>query len=415
MRSAYRALVLLVVLAGWAIAALPVQAHARVVASFPQDGTVTSGSPAGIHLWFSEPVQPVGPGIIVLSPSGRRMVVGKLHADGTELWLPLRAEAPGTYLVIWQVISQDTHPERGRLTFSVGHTSPVPGSAGFGPISSLGLALQVIARWLHLAGFTLAFGPIAFRLFILLPLGLRGEAARRRLWRLTTLGILLLVLAEPLALLAQTASLGSGLWDADLAGEALSSSFGQVMAHRLGAAAALWLLAGVVRAGAARAEWLMLITGLALAVADGQASHAVSSGPLFVGLAAHAGHQAAMAVWVGGLVALLAVWNMTDVAPSRGQVFRAFAEIAFLCVMIIAITGLLMASIHLSGPTDLLSSAYGRALLGKTVLLVSALSLAWFGGRPGRVRRERLWRLELLGLSGILLLASLMVSVAPPA
>jgi copper transport protein len=190
MLSALRALTLLVLLAAWAFTAQPAQAHARAVASYPQDGMVLSVPPESIHLWFSEPVQPVGPGIVVISPSGGRVAVGQLRSDGTELWVSLRAGAPGTYLVIWQVISLDTHPERGRFTFSVGHTSAVPGSPGFGPVSSLGLTLQVIARWLHLAGFTLGFGPIAFRLFILVPLGLRGDGARRRLWRLTTAGIL---------------------------------------------------------------------------------------------------------------------------------------------------------------------------------------------------------------------------------
>jgi copper transport protein len=274
--------------------------------------------------------------------------------------------------------------------------------------------MQVAARWLHLVGFALGFGPIAFRLFVLLPLGLNGEGTRRRLWRLTMIGVALLVLAEPLALLAQTASLGNGLWDTDLAGDALSSSFGRVMAQRLGAAAVVWLLAGVVRAGAAWAEWLVVITGMALAVADGQASHAVSSGPLLVGLAANAVHIAAMAVWVGGLVALLAVWNLPDAAPIRGQISRSFADVALICLLGIGLSGLVMAVNHLGDLRDLYRSSYGRALAGKTALLAVALGLAWIGGRRGTGRRERMWGAEVFILSCVLALASVMVSTAPP-
>jgi copper transport protein len=415
MRNAIRVLALLLTLAAWVAFAPSAAAHASVVASYPRDGSVMAAPPTTIHFWFSEPVQPVGPGIIVISPSGGRVPIGPLHADGLEMWAAVQVSAPGTYLVIWQVISLDTHPERGRITFSLGQESAVPGSPGFGPVSTLGLALQVLGRWLHLIGFALAFGPVAFRLLVLAPLGLGGTLSRRVLWRISGMGIVLLLAAEPVALLGQTASLSNGLWDTDLAGEALSSSFGRVLAQRLGAAAALWMLVGVVRAGAARAEWLMLALGVALAFADGQASHAVSSGPLFVGLLASAGHELAMVLWAGGLVSLLVVWNLADVAPCRGQVFRAFGEIAVLCLLALGVTGLVMALLHLRAPRDLLDADYGRALTLKTVLLGAALALTWQGSRPRRAARETIWRVELLAMGGILALASAMVSLAPPA
>jgi copper transport protein len=415
MRAVIRVLAVLFTMAAWFTFVPAAAAHASVVASYPRDGSVVATPPTTIHFWFSEPVQPVGPGLIVISPSGGRVPIGPLHADGIEMWAPVSVHAPGTYLVIWEVISLDTHPERGRYTFSLGHATAVPGSPGFGPVSTTGLVLQVLGRWLHLIGFALAFGPIAFRLLVLAPLGLGGAPSARALRRLSSVGVLLLLLAEPVALLGQTASLGNGLWDNDLAGEALSSSFGRVLAQRLGAAAALWMLAGVVRAGAARAEWLMLVLGAALALADGQASHAVSSGPLVIGLTANAGHEVAMVLWVGGLASLLMVWNLPDVAPCRGQVFRAFGELAVICLLLIGVTGLVMALLHLRAPAEIVGSGYGRALALKTALFGAALALAWLGSRPRRGAREMLWRVELLAMGGILVLASTMVSLAPPA
>ena len=41
-------------------------------------------------------------------------------SDGTELRVPLKALPPGTYKVIWRVLSVDTHRTQGSFTFRVG-------------------------------------------------------------------------------------------------------------------------------------------------------------------------------------------------------------------------------------------------------------------------------------------------------
>ena len=409
---------LLLIVALLACAARPpaALAHAVLVASFPNDGALLSAPPPGIHLWFSEPVDPAGPGIIVIGPSGRRIALGPLHHDGLEVGADFRAAAPGSYLVIWQVTSVDTHPARGRFTFSIGHPSAVPGVAGFGTDASAALALQALARWLHLVGYALGFGPFAFGALALRPLGLeRRRAIEGRLDGLVTLGVLLLVLAEPLALVAQTAGLSGTLWDGDLAGDALSSGFGRVLAQRLGAALALWMLVGARRAGARGSDALILALGLALALIDGQASHAVSSGPPALGLAANALHLAAMGVWIGGLAALIRVWALPELAERRGDLLRRFGRLAFLCVAALSFTGVLMVAIHLGRPSNLGATAYGRTLLVKLAVVAAALALVAAGSHATDARRPRWWAAEGAVLLLALALAGLLVSLAPPA
>src|SRR5262249_50081364 len=146
---------------------------------------------------------------------------------------------------------------------------------------------------LHLLGMALAFGVIAFRVAVAEP----PKAAR--LDRLIVAGIALLVAAEPIALAAQALSLGV------VAGDLVVSSFGRVVGLHLGGALLLWAAAGAVRE-AGRGRVALLALGGALAAVDGLAGHRIAGLPDAAAAALNAVHEAATAVWVGGLAAVLA-------------------------------------------------------------------------------------------------------------
>jgi methionine-rich copper-binding protein CopC len=59
----------LIALLAWLLLPAPVAAHARLLTTFPQDGSLLAAPPTSIHLWFSEPVDPVGEAIIVIAPA----------------------------------------------------------------------------------------------------------------------------------------------------------------------------------------------------------------------------------------------------------------------------------------------------------------------------------------------------------
>jgi len=382
-------------------------------------GVVLAEPPASVRIWFSEPVTPVAGGISVRGPSGRRVERGPARSEGIALAVDVDAIETGTYLVTWRVVAEDTHPARGAFTFSVGHPSPVGGAA---PAESpLPLAAQALAQALHFVGYALGFGSLAFRLLASRPLG-----ARHPEW-LVGLGALLLLLAEPLALLAQAASLGgdaAGTLDLDVLGDALGSSFGRVLAQRLGAAVLLWVLVGVAPQAPRLASGGVVALGLALAVADGQAAHATGVRPAWLGLALNALHLAAMGLWLGGLATLLASRRHADSSRgtprdgSRGDpaslALRA-RPLFTLSLATLGISGAAMAAEHLTALSDLLASAYGRVLVAKLALLLPALLAAVVGLRAVGTRRWRWWGWEAVLLLGVLLLAGLLVSLPPPA
>lgn len=399
---------------------MPVYAHslhAILLRSDPPDGSVLTRSPTSVHLWFSEPVQLVGEPITVLNPAGASVGLGAVHVRGVELWMTINSSRAGTYLVSWQVISQDTDPTSGRFVFSVGTPGGMWMSTTSSGVSPQGLLLQVIARLLHFSGYALAFGVLAFLQLVLRPLGLaRVETMQKWLWRLTSLGILALLCAEPVSLFAQIASLGNGaFFDANFTGDLLASSFGRVLFQRLGAALLLWMLVGIAKQGNGRAVPAALVLGIVLAFVDGEASHATSSNPLWLGLLSNAVHIAAMGIWVGGLVALLAIWRSKEVRSRRDVIINLFGRLAAVSVGALVLSGAIMAWLHLTRPSDLFTTVYGWALTAKLFLVLAALLVVLVNWRGDKDKRPNWWVIEGIALMGVLVLAGLLVSVAPPA
>ncbi|GAC1681411.1 MAG: hypothetical protein PVS3B1_22320 [Ktedonobacteraceae bacterium] len=391
--------------------------HAVLLRSDPADSNVLSKGPTSIQLLFSEPVQPVGQAIRVISPANKMLEHGRLQINGLRLTMPITTEQPGTYLVIWQVISPNTDPVSGRFVFSVGHPAgPWSGTSASG-VTPLGIWLQVLAHWLHFLGYALGFGTLAFRQFVLRPLVLtREERIEQVLWRLVTLGILALALAEPLALFAQSASLGAGgLFDAEIIGDILASSFGRVLAQRLGAALFLWVLVGVIKQGEERGAWIVLALGVALALIDGEASHAITSRAPLLGLLANMLHIIAMGIWLGGLLALLSTLRLEELQNYRHPLVARFGQLATLAVIDLLASGLLMAWLHLTTPTDLFATSYGKVLASKNWLVLLTLLLAFLGVRLYRRKQTSWWMLETIVLTAILALAALLISLSPPA
>ena len=344
--------------------------------SDPAPNSVLQTAPAVVTLVFSEPVTPAGAGIKVFGPSGAQ-AAGHVVANGAVMSATISSADAGTYVVSWQVFAADTHPSRGVFAFSVGRPSPNPFSglldAGeAGTATPLGLALQAVARWVHFAGFALVFGVIAYGAVIR-----RGPAASR----LVGAGLVLLIAAEPLALVAQLASLS---FDGDTALAVLGSNFGRLLGLRLGAAVLAWTVLATGR------TWPVLAIGAADALVDGASAHAIAglpgAGQLLVAI-----HVAAMGLWVGGIAAYL------------GTPDRRFGRYALVSLGVAVVTGLLLAFAHTYLGGLLISSGYGQALVVKVLVIGAALAALL-------LRRHRVE----LALATLAVGAAALVAALPP-
>ena len=381
----------------------PALAHARVLSLDPGPGDRLTHAPGSVAITFNEPVTLVGLGITVTAPSGRRISRGRAREVNSTLSVEVADAGLGTYTVSWRAVARDTHPTSGTYTFDVGHASAPAAEVGSaGLLTPAGVALVTLAGWLHFLGFALGFGSLAFGVLVL------GSESEPRLLRLCGAGIVLLLVSVPVALVGQAASLG-GLdqLDAQSLIDVLGSPFGLVLALRAGAALMLWSLLGAFRLAGTGTAWALGLGG-ALAGVDAASAHALRSLPGWAGWAALPGnalHEAAMGVWVGGLAALLLTWR------GRAWVLRRFGRLAAAAVVVVALSGLVLALGSLRGPADLFVSDYGRVLTLKTVIFCGALGLAFVGLR-GRIGGA--WRIEVSALAALLGLAGLLIALPPP-
>ncbi|GIM96763.1 copper resistance CopC/CopD family protein [Paractinoplanes toevensis] len=362
--------------------ASPASAHAALIGSVPAPGSIVGTSPTEIVVTFSEGITAVTGRVQVLDPDGKR-ISGTPTVSGTTLRIPVRkaAQPLGTYLISYRVISADSHPVGGAITFSVGAPSATPPEAGPAETHRSVTLATPVTRFLGYAGLTLAVGPALF-LALLWPRRRSRTGATRTVYA----GLALVGVATLGSLWTQApASSGAALWDlrpAEL-GQVLTSDYGLTLIARLAAlAAAAALLPAVLRGGASRTRGLAL-----LAVALGGfvtwplTGHAAASPLAAAVIASDVVHIAAMAVWLGGLITLTVFLLRRTDPRVLGVILPVWSRWAALAVVWLVGGGVVQAVVQVGTVRALWETDYGRLLLAKVGVLAATLAVAAYARR----------------------------------
>jgi methionine-rich copper-binding protein CopC len=106
------------------IGAMPTlaEAHAFLDHASPRVGNTVTPAPKEVVLWFTQKLEPAFSSIEVRNEQGASVTAGKatVIGDHTQMRVPLKALAKGTYKVLWRVLSVDTHRTQGDFSFHVG-------------------------------------------------------------------------------------------------------------------------------------------------------------------------------------------------------------------------------------------------------------------------------------------------------
>ncbi|MGX6605305.1 copper resistance CopC/CopD family protein [Micromonosporaceae bacterium Da 78-11] len=424
MTRAPRVLLLLLVALGALLApAGPAEAHAALLGASPAPGSIVGSSPTEIVVTFSEAITPVTGRVQVLDPDGKR-ISGVATAAGNTLRIPVRrATQPlGTYLVSYRVVSADSHPVGGALTFSVGAPSARPPLTDeTGTHRSVTLATPVL-HFLSYVGLTLTAGPALF-LALLWP----RRRSRRGAIRLVHAGLALTAVAGLGTLWAQApASSGAALWDVSATelGQVVTSGFGLTLLARLAVLIIVGaLLPPVLRGVAGRGRALTLIAvalgGLATWPLNG---HAGASPLPAVIVAADVVHMAAMAVWLGGLMTLTVFLLRRTDPRVLGVILPAWSRWAALAVVWLVAGGAVQAVVQVGSVGALWQTGYGRLLLAKIAVLAGTLTAAYYARRlvnraqvpaAGATRMRRTVGVEVVATAVVLALSAVLVQVNP--
>lgn len=401
-----RAAGVLGVLVGLAIVGVGVAgtaaAHPTLLFTEPAADTAVSDAPQAITLMFNEQISIGSDAIVVLDKGGRTVSMGapKTARGGQVVTARLAAPLPpGSYTVRWRVTGTDGDLVEEEFRFGLGYalTAAAPG-AEQPPIGWLSAAL----RWLLFAGFAVAFGGLIGERFIV---SARAENPRLSAPRSAITAALVTALAGTVALAAQAsvdARRVSVLWR-DGSGEVVS-----IEAAGLALALALvWLR---------RRTWALLPL-LVVVAAEGWRSHAQTAAPGWGALLTGV-HLAAAAIWFGALVATtLAVLAWRREPAAVRWVLSSYMRLALWTFVVVIGTGVASALVLLP-LSDVFTTDYGRVLLVKVGLVVTATALALTARtvqrREGRIPKlAKVIRGESLTLVAVLALSATLVSTSP--
>ncbi|MGW0418664.1 copper resistance CopC/CopD family protein [Streptomyces sp. NPDC003015] len=379
--------VLVLLLFGGAGAA---SAHAALKATDPEDGSVLKSAPRDITLTFTESVGLLDDSFRVLDPDGKRLKTGDSGhgaggSDTAHVSLPAKL-TQGTYTVAWRVVSADSHPVSGAFTFSVGKPSPATVFVDTGPTENPATeSLFNMGRYLAYLGVALLIGTAVFLTACRPP---EPSPLRRLLWAGwgTLLGstVFLLVLRAPYESGAGPAS----AFSLKAFERTLTTRPGEALLVRLALLLiGYFFVVRLLRLGESRLPRAWQAAGGALAVGLAltwaAAEHASAGIQVPVAMTSAVLHVLAMAVWLGGLAALLTtLYRASSQLPAA--VVARFSRLAFASVTVLVGTGVYQSWRGLGSWSAVTGTTYGHLLVLKllavTLLLAAArLSRRWTG------------------------------------
>lgn len=381
----------LVALLAVAMLATPAAAHAYLMGSDPTDGAALDAAPQTITLTFNEPVETDDQALRLFDASGERVDDGPLDTDPDQIAVAVPTELPdAAYVVAYRVISADSHPIAGTLSFTVGDATPLDeasvaaiGGAEAGVIGVVGAVLRGVSYLAVL----LASGAVAFAAFV----G-RRPTDRRRAAVLGAIAALVGLVATVLHVPVQAAAVsGLGpvavLADGDALRSTLTSGFGQSALLRLVALSALVVLwrrrQGPDATAATLGPWLWTAAaaGLGSFLLDG---HQRTVEPSWLLLGGDAVHLGGAAVWAGGLVLVYATLKdrrRDDDPAGAARVVARFSGVALWSVLALSVAGTAMSLPLVRSVDALTATTYGWLLLAKVGLVAVIVAIAVYNRR----------------------------------
>ncbi len=400
-RSLVRILAASALAAGLVLAtAGPAFAHADLASSTPAEGAVLNESPASIDLEFTEPVAVANGAIRVFDTDANRIDEGVVDVSGRVAALSLPTLDEGSYAVTFRVTSNDGHPVSGAFTFQVGSGAQPSATsrqvtkladrllADQGGDRIVGVAYGT-ARWLGFAGLALLIGGAVFAL--LWP-GARRAIATRRVIRVGWVATAVATVVSLFVYGPYVAGLGIGdVFSTSLLGDTIDERIGQAWLARLVllviAVPLLALLASRDR-GANDDDrprtlpvwWIPVGVAVAvlLAATPGLSGHAISGRWTTAAVIADTLHVLAMAVWLGGVVALATITLGSSAVKATTESLARFSRIALGCIGVIAVTGTFQSVRQLGSFDAVRDTDYGRILVVKLVIVAGIVVVAAF-------------------------------------
>ncbi|MGQ0463682.1 MAG: copper resistance CopC/CopD family protein [Sporichthyaceae bacterium] len=378
-------------LGGFVLSASPAAAHAQLVSSDPAANARLDSSPQQVVLRFSEDVSLIERGMRLLGSDAKERPLGAVSVDDAAVTVPIvDTLADGPYVLVYRVVSADSHPVAGTIPFTVGSPSddlPIPELDHALVAAEVTDTVRLLAganRWVAWAGAVLLIGVPSFVL-LCWPAGARDGGVRAMVGAGLVLVVATAVASLPLqAAYATGGALGATFSDGSIP-DLLTRTGGKAAVVRAVLAVVLGLLLALAARRRSRTAVVLAVPAAAVALwTFSWAGHpAVGRYPALT-MADDALHLAAVCVWLGGLVVLLARL-LPGTPPDLADALRRWSPTAMAAVVVLVLTGSVQAWRELQSVWAFYETEYGRWVLAKVAGLILLVVL----GNVGRVRVRR--------------------------
>lgn len=395
-----------------------VSAHAVLDSSSPAASTVLEESPSEIRLSFNEPVESSLLEIRLFGADLNEIEMSNAQR-GAQNPAIVTANVPtldnGVYVVVWRVMSTDGHPATGAFPFEIGRTTSGTGSDLVAQILSGLDTSSPLKTPLTIARFVAFFALVTLVGALVLTWGtpLMTSVRMRQMFSTSVIG---LAIGSVGILLLQGAYATGRSWgaifDIDLLADVLSTRIGVASMVRFAAIVA-WGVLFMFLHRARTALWQnTAVIVAAVSILTFSVSGHPSAGSLpgvFVLL--DAVHFGAIALWVGGLIAMFFLRHEPSVDVQR------FSRLATRALPVVVLTGVAQAAHLMDGVGDLFSTTYGQLLVAK----VAVVAVVVLSGAAARQRIadnsvtpiQSILKFDALLIVAVLALTSVLVGTPP--
>ncbi|AYN20703.1 copper resistance CopC/CopD family protein [Alcaligenes aquatilis] len=340
-------------------------AHASLVASKPDSGTILAQSPRTASLSFNESVSPLL--MTLIRPDGSSEELGDVLMQDQRLELALPPmETEGTYGLSWRVISADGHPVGGTLTFAIGTPSAnLMDSTRSNPVRN---GLIWLARLLGYLGLFTGIGWVVYRALTSTSNETSTQQSR--------------LAPHMLALGAIALLLNLGLVGVDALDLPLSALFGTAAwktaaSTSMGVAVPLGWIALACAALSWQAKsptsqkWLAALALTLLGASLASSGHASTADPACLSRPSVWLHVVALTLWMGSFLPL--AYALQHAQESR--LLTLFSRWIPAVLLILVLSGAGLIYVQFDQLASLWESRYGQVLSAKLILVLLLLAL----------------------------------------
>ncbi|MCY7753016.1 copper resistance CopC/CopD family protein [Bacillus haynesii] len=362
-------------------------AHAYIVNSTPAENQELKKAPAEIKIEFNEAIQKGFHSITVRNSSGERVDSGKTEIDPQNAKIMTVKLKPklqdDIYSAEWRAVSADGHPVSGTIPFSIGNIQGGLPKDQQNQASGLPAADTVIERVLLYTGFSLFIGAALFQLVWHRPENGWPGDKRRRLKRIKNAALLLtgaaIIIQLPLQTKANAGVSWSGAFQPSLLQETLLNTTGGMLWLINIAIIALLVFCSNRKGLKSAILSLFLFAGLLFVKSlDG---HAASTSAGYMTTAMNFIHLNAASIWTGGLAMFVLFFGKDWLKSDKSLIWetiRRFSPWALVSAGLLIFSGLFNSFFIVHTLDNLFGTAYGKALLVKSALVLLMIGLGAF-------------------------------------